>query len=95
MADEDAALGEQILNVAEAEVEAKVQPDSVTDDLGWVAMSVVERGQGGEHQPILRPLRCYRDNTGAGYGPASDCGSTPHQGQTDASRSAHHACCAD
>jgi len=34
MTDDDPALGEQILNVAEAEVEPKVQPDSVRDDLG-------------------------------------------------------------
>jgi hypothetical protein len=35
MADDEAALGEQILNVAEAEVETVVQPDGVSDDLGW------------------------------------------------------------
>jgi hypothetical protein len=33
MADDDATLGEQILNVAKAEVEPKVQPDSVSDHL--------------------------------------------------------------
>jgi len=27
------------------------------DDLGWVAMSALERGRSREHQPILRPLR--------------------------------------
>jgi hypothetical protein len=41
MADDDAALGEQILNVAEAEVESKVQPDSVSDDLGREAIAMV------------------------------------------------------
>jgi hypothetical protein len=34
MADDDATLGEQILNVAEAEMEAKVQPDGVSDISG-------------------------------------------------------------
>jgi len=46
MADADAALGEQILNVAEAEVEAKVQPDSVSDDLGREAIAVIWRSVG-------------------------------------------------
>jgi hypothetical protein len=43
MADDDAALGEQILNVAEAEVESKVQPDSVSDDLGREPIAMVWR----------------------------------------------------
>ena len=34
MTDDDAAFGEQILNVAEAEVEPKVQSDGVGDDVG-------------------------------------------------------------
>src|SRR5205823_3132769 len=43
MADDDAPLGEQILNVAEAEVETKVQPDRVSDDLGREAVTSIER----------------------------------------------------
>lgn len=34
VADDDAALAEQILRVAETEVEPEVQPDGVSDDLG-------------------------------------------------------------
>ena len=41
MADDDVALSEQILNVAKAEVEAKVQPDGVTDDLGREAIATI------------------------------------------------------
>jgi hypothetical protein len=43
MADDDAALGEQILNVAEAEVETKIQPHGVRDDLGRKAIAMVSR----------------------------------------------------
>jgi hypothetical protein len=32
--DDDATLGQQILHVTKAEMEAEVQPDSVGDDLG-------------------------------------------------------------
>jgi hypothetical protein len=57
MADDDAPLGEQILNVAEAEVETKVQPDGVSDDLGREAIATVQRpvgsGCGDGHQPTL------------------------------------------
>ena len=57
MADDDAALGEQILNVAEAEVETKVQPDCVRDDLGRETVASVRRavGRGGSegHQAML------------------------------------------
>jgi hypothetical protein len=43
VADDDAALGGQILNVAEAEVETKVQPDGVRDDLGREAIASIRR----------------------------------------------------
>jgi hypothetical protein len=56
VADLNAAFSHEFLDSAKAQVEAKVQPDSVGDDLGWVAMSAVQRGQGGRHQPILRPF---------------------------------------
>jgi len=39
VADDDATLGEQILHVAEAEVEAKVQPYGMSDDLGTEAVA--------------------------------------------------------
>ncbi len=42
VADDDAALGEQILNVTEAEVETKVQPHGVSDDLGREAVTAIE-----------------------------------------------------
>jgi hypothetical protein len=43
MADDDATLGEQILNVAEAEVEAEVQPYGMSDDLGREAVASIRR----------------------------------------------------
>src|SRR6266700_454974 len=46
MADNDAALGEQILNVAEAEVETKVQPHGVRDDLGRETVASIRRAVG-------------------------------------------------
>jgi hypothetical protein len=57
MADDDAAFGKQILNVAEAEVETKIQPDSVSDDLGREAVPsvwrTVGRGRSDGHQVTL------------------------------------------
>ena len=47
MADDDGTLSEQILNVAEAEVETKVQPDGVSDDLGREAVAVIGRPLSG------------------------------------------------
>jgi hypothetical protein len=43
VADDQASLSEQVLNVAEAEVETKVQPPGVSDDLGREAVAVVGR----------------------------------------------------
>jgi hypothetical protein len=43
MADDDAAFAEQILHVAEAEVEAKVQPHGVSDDLVREAVASIGR----------------------------------------------------
>jgi len=43
VADNDAALSEQVLNVAKAEVKPKVQPDGVSDDLGREALATVRR----------------------------------------------------
>src|SRR6266542_6410711 len=41
VADDDATLGEQILNVAEAEVEAEIQPYGMGDDLGREAVASI------------------------------------------------------
>ena len=35
----DTSLGEEILDIAMAEIEAKVQPDSIGNDIGWGAPS--------------------------------------------------------
>jgi hypothetical protein len=58
MADDEAALGEQDLHVteAEAEVESEVQPDGVSDDLGWETAPPIRRavnGLGDGHQTRL------------------------------------------
>jgi len=60
VADDDAALGEQILNVTEAEVETKVQPHGVSDDLGWKAVAPIRRpvselGDGQQTRLIADP----------------------------------------
>ena len=47
MADDDATLGKQILNVAEAEVEAKAQPYRMSDDLGREAVASIGRPVSG------------------------------------------------
>ena len=56
VADDDATLGEQILNVAEAEVEAEVQPYGMSDDLGREAIASIGRpvsGLGDGHWTTL------------------------------------------
>ncbi len=57
MADNDAPLGEQILNVAEAEVKTKVQPHGMSDDLRREAVAsiarVVGRSNRDGHQATL------------------------------------------
>jgi hypothetical protein len=56
VADDDPTLGEQILHVAEAEVEAEVQPHGVSDELGREAIASIERpvsGVGDGHQTRL------------------------------------------
>jgi predicted GNAT family acetyltransferase len=40
----NAALGEQLLNIAMTEIEAEVQPHGVADDLGRKAMATLQRG---------------------------------------------------
>src|SRR5258708_40102628 len=66
MADDDATLGEQILNVAEAEVEAEIQPYGMSDDLGREAVASIGRpvsGLGGGHWTRLIAYPCQVDNT--------------------------------
>jgi hypothetical protein len=56
MADDDPAFGKEILNVTKAEMEAKIQPDGVSDDLGREAVAPIRRtvsGLGNGHQTRL------------------------------------------
>jgi hypothetical protein len=48
----DAPLGEEIFGISEAQTEPVVQPDRVTDDLGWESVAVVAGGTVG-HPPTL------------------------------------------
>ena len=52
VADPNAALGEQLLHSAMAQVEPEVQPDGMADDLGREAMAMVQGGVDG-HRSIL------------------------------------------
>jgi hypothetical protein len=73
VAHDDATLGEEILDVAKAEVEAKVQLHGVGDHLGWEAMAAVERHQRGGatgHRASL--LAAQLDNSQRG--PTSNTG---------------------
>ena len=42
--DDDAALGQDQLHIAQAEAEHVVQPDGMADDLGWEPMTIVGVG---------------------------------------------------
>ena len=60
VANDDATLGEQILHVAETEMEAEVQPHGVGDDLGREAVAPIRRpfsGLGYRHQTRLIDTR--------------------------------------
>ncbi len=52
-ADLDVTLGEQLFNVSMAQVEPKVQPDGVADDLGRKAMAAIQGGR----RPLPDPTR--------------------------------------
>jgi hypothetical protein len=52
----DPSLGEQILDVAVAEVEAMVEPDRVLDDGGWGAVPLIEVG-GSVHAGMVATAR--------------------------------------
>lgn len=59
MAADNAAFGEQILNIREAEVKAPGQPNAVSDQFGWEAMVTLgRRGDGGAigHGSVYPPL---------------------------------------
>ena len=53
--DGDAALCQEILDVSEAQAEPVIQPDGMTDDLGWEAMASVA-GCAVVHEPTLAAL---------------------------------------
>ncbi len=50
--DDDPCFGKQILDISEADIESVVEPDCVTDDFAWIAVSVIE-GAGGFHAASL------------------------------------------
>ena len=56
MTDDDTAFGEEILNVAKAEMEAKAQPHGVCDDLGRESVAPIERRSVGSATDIRRHL---------------------------------------
>jgi hypothetical protein len=58
VADDQAAFGKQVLDVAQAELEAEVQPDGLADDLGREALAteqgpVGRRGEGWRGHAVL------------------------------------------
>jgi hypothetical protein len=55
--DDDATLGQQELNIPQAEAEHVIQPDSMADDLGGKAMAVARVGRGlhGSNLASLKP----------------------------------------
>jgi hypothetical protein len=56
MADDDAAGGEDFIDVAQAEWKAEIEPDGMADDLGRKAIAGVA-GRGGRYHPVrLRDL---------------------------------------
>ncbi len=46
MADGDASLGQEIFNITMAEVETIIEPDGITDDVGWESVTLVCIHQG-------------------------------------------------
>ena len=70
MRDRDAALGQEFLDVSEAEGEAQVHPDRALDDVSWEAIARVrERGHAdrlrcasalGKHPTVTSPRRALR-----------------------------------
>ena len=54
------SFGEQTLNISEADTESVVEPDGMTDDFAWIAVSVIA-GSGGFCEPT-RQLSAQVDN---------------------------------
>jgi hypothetical protein len=52
----DSPLGEQVFDVAVAEVEAMVEPDRVLDDGGWETVPLIGVG-GSVHAGMVAPAR--------------------------------------
>jgi hypothetical protein len=67
IADSYTALSKQIFDIAVAEVESVIQPDSVADDIGWESVSFV-----GIHPEIIhfRELSCQYRSIVSTYSPA-------------------------
>src|SRR5689334_24248101 len=58
--DDDAACRQHLLDHAQAEGEAKVEPDGVADDLGWETVASIAGANGRRHPvrlPALLPIR--------------------------------------
>ncbi len=68
VADDDATLGEQILNVAETDVKAEVQPYGMSDDLGREAIASIGRPAASvtDIGRDLSPIPAQVDNTRRG-----------------------------
>ena len=61
-AENDTAYRQHLFNVAEAQGEAEVQQNGMTDDLGSEAMTMVRR-DGGAHQSSM-PQKTFDTNFG-------------------------------
>jgi hypothetical protein len=53
VADNDAAGGQDLLDLPIAQREAEVEPHGVSNNLGWRPMAFVGGGRGGRHAPII------------------------------------------
>jgi hypothetical protein len=60
MADDDPAGGQHLLDHAQAEREAEVEPDHVADDLGWEPVAGVAGAEGHGHPARLPAPACHR-----------------------------------
>jgi hypothetical protein len=66
VADDDPAFREEILNVTQAKMKAKVQPDGVSDDLGRETVAPIRRLSAGSATDIRRglsPITAQVDNS--------------------------------
>src|SRR4051812_21257702 len=67
MADDDAAGGEDLIDMAQAERKAEIQPDGVADDLGWEAVADIAGWGGRCHRIPLRDPGLPRQARRPGY----------------------------